>query len=255
MDNLIGLGSKLNYEKGENVYEYATIISESLKIGNRYIDLWNRDEDNTPLIQSILNIEIKRSEIFISAGTYTPLSTDDFKSKYSDLEYLDLLYISNPPITTNMAVFRICILEIYTSLLKLKEVGLIKNIGICNFYNSQLDLLLKILDEYNLDYPDYSLLEIHPLNSNFKLVQKYKDLNIRIISFSPLGYEGNSVYENNKTVKYLSKKYNCEIYNIVLAYCICKNIIVIPKSYNIDHLYTNFNSVNIQLESNDLQLL
>jgi diketogulonate reductase-like aldo/keto reductase len=249
----IGIGSKLNYEKGENIESYSKNISTGLELGYRFIDLWNRDESTGPLIESIKDSEIHRSEIFICAGTYSALSESDFKNKYSNLEYLDLLYICNPPITTDISVFRICILELYNSLYKLKNAGLIKNIGICNFYDSQLELFLKVLDEYNLEYPEYGLLEIHPLNSNFRLVQKYKNYNIRLISFSPLGYEANGIYKYNKQIKYLSKKYNCTVYNILLAYCTNNDIIPIPKAYNLKHLESNLTS--IQLESSDLDLL
>ena len=53
------------------------------------------------------------------------------------------------------------ILEVWESLLELKENGLIKEIGVSNFGKKYLNL---IKDRFQ-KYPTYNQLEIHPFNS------------------------------------------------------------------------------------------
>ena len=57
------------------------------------------------------------------------------------------------------------ILEVWESLLELKENGLIKEIGVSNFGKKYLNL---IKDRFQ-KYPTYNQLEIHPFNSQQEL--------------------------------------------------------------------------------------
>jgi diketogulonate reductase-like aldo/keto reductase len=105
-------------------------------------------------------------------------------------------------------------------------------------------LFLKLCDREELEYPDFALLEIHPLNFNFDLINLYRKNNIKLISYSSLGTAGTNFYESNIDINFYKKKYKLESYTqVLLGYILNKEIIPIAKSSNINHLQQNIDTL------------
>lgn len=248
----IGLGSNLKLYAGETKLDIANSFKYGLQIGYKFFDLDepNSDTDNDIIIDVLSNYN--RSELFISQKTYTLPSVEYLNKQINKLQYLDLFYLGNPPITTSRQTYVIAITEYWKAMINIKENGLCKSIGICNFHFKQLEILLEICDDLELEYPEYALLEIHPINTEDELVQLYKKYDIKIISYSSLGGDGSNFYTDNPQILSVNKNFN----HVVLNDTISKDISVLVKSINYDHIKSNFEVLkyNKELNSNNLDL-
>ena len=181
--------------------------------------------------------------------------------KELSLEYLDICLIHWPfgwknniifPNKSSDVVSNIDsrILEVWESLLELKERGLVKEIGVSNFGKKYLNLI----KDYFQKFPSYNQLEIHPFNSQKELRNFCKSNLINIIGYSPLGSE-NSNLLNNKTIKKLSLKYGVTPANILIKWSSLNCDITIPRSNKLKRIQDNFNSKKLKLSNLDFRLL
>jgi len=249
---LIGIGTKLNKERGETNEEMSKIVYNALYLGYRFVDLQERNGNDmiqNPIIDSInnfmLNNNINRNKLFISEKTYTVPSIEFTEKRVDKIEYLDLYYMASPPITTSYITFNAICQKVWEAMIRVKNTGLVKSIGICNFHERQLRRFLTMCDNLELEYPEYVFLEIHPMCIQKDLVKIYKDLGIKIIAFAPLGNLGRFMYKDNEDINDIIKELNCENFSqVVLSNTIRNGITVIPKSMNLEHLKENLESLN-----------
>ena len=238
----IGLGSNVYTWQNESITDIANIIPDTLKIGYRFFDL--PENNTTEILNKINESKINRNELFISQKIFSVPSIMDTKKRVEQIQYLDLLYLANPPITSSRITFNASLTESYLSLLKVKAEGLVKNIGICNFHKKQLQLLIDLCDQNEVDYPDYAFLEIHPINRNPELYKLYNKYNIKIISYSSIGGTGTSYYAEDKEIQNFVKKNKMSSYTqAVLGHTISTGYSVLVKSINIEHLKQNFETL------------
>ena len=73
-------------------------------------------------------------------------------------------------------------------------------------------------------------------------------------SWSPFG-EGKINIFNDPAVINIAKKYNKKESQIILRYLIQKNIVVIPRSTNPEHIKENFNVFDFKLDDEDMNTL
>jgi diketogulonate reductase-like aldo/keto reductase len=162
MKPTVGLGTTEFSWNGETKKDIAAIIPDAIKMGYRFIDL-DETYDPNPITDAIAEVEINRSDLFISQKIYTIPTITETKRRTEKIEYLDLLYLANPPLTDSRITFNDVLKSEWYGMANVKAEKLVKNIGICNFHNKQLNLFLKLCDREELEYPDFALLEILPL--------------------------------------------------------------------------------------------
>ncbi len=59
----------------------------------------------------------------------------------------------------------------------------------------------------------------------------------------------------NEIVKKIARKYNATELQILIAFLLNKNVIVIPGSKNIKHIEENYKARNINISSTDMEIL
>jgi len=153
--------------------------------------------------------------------------------KEAGLEYWDIYYIH-----TTHSFGNIPILDTYRELIKLKEEGLTKNIGLSNITQQQLETII-----INSVKPDYIQIEIHPYLTENRLISFCKENDIKIVAHSPLGSKFRKKIFDEQILIELSKKYNKTISQIILQWHISRGIIPIPSSTNLNHIKQNLNSL------------
>ncbi len=158
----IGFGTTEFIWTGETKKDIAAVIPDAIKMGYRFIDL-DETYDPNPITDAISETKINRSDLFISQKIYTIPTITQTKKRIEKIEYLDLLYLASPPLTDSRITFNTILKDEWYGMCNVKAEKLVKNIGICNFHNKQLNLFLKMCDNEELEYPSFGLLEIHPI--------------------------------------------------------------------------------------------
>ncbi len=136
-------------------------------------------------------------------------------------------------------------LEGYKALERIKEQGLVKEIGVANFEIRHLE---KIKNKCNIK-PFLNQIEAHPKFAQNELNNYLKKEEILFQSWSPIA---RNIYSDNKIISDIAKSHNVSSSQIILAWHIARGYHPIPKSATPKHIIENIMSEKIILSSEEL---
>ena len=235
----IGIGTYLLEPK----YAYNSVLN-ALKLGYRLIDTANAYMNERAVGRAIKDSKIERKDIFVSTKLWgseyeNPNAVEETLERLG-LDYIDLLFIHQP--TKNWR-------EGYKQLIKAYKEGKIRSIGISNFEGEYIQDLLKEFDVI----PQVIQVECHPFYPQEELRKVTDKLDIKIMSWYPLGGKGMTTeLLENPTIVNLANKYHKTSAQIVLKWHIEMGFIVIPGSKNIDHIKDNIDLFYFTLTKEDM---
>ncbi|MDO4813461.1 MAG: aldo/keto reductase [Gemella sp.] len=175
----------------------------------------------------------------------TDLSYDDtlrsFEESYRKLnEKIDILLIHWPHPEK--------LLESYRALERLKEEGLVKEIGVSNF---QIRNLEELKNKANIK-PFLNQVEAHPKFAQNELRAYLQKEDILFQAWSPLA---RGLYNNDEIVLDLANKYTVSPNQIILNWHVARGYHPIPKSATPKHILENLQAADLQINPDDLQIL
>ena len=141
-------------------------------------------------------------------------------------------------------------LKIWEDMIKLKECGMTRHIGVCNFNISQL----KRMKEQVGIYPEVNQIEVHPLFAQKEICDFCQSNNITIMCYSPFGRGGKELIEND-TLVLLAKKYKVNVQQIILRWDIQKGYIPIPASSSPKHIRDNSIVYDFSISEGDMKTI
>lgn len=160
-------------------------------------------------------------------------------------------------VTDGMKLAKVPLSETWQAMESLKEKGLAKHIGVCN-YNSGL---LHDLMNYSKIQPEVLQVEAHPYLSQEKLVRLAKHYNLEVTAFSPLGSlsyvelemaaEDESILEQ-PIVRRIAERIGCTPAQVLLSWGIQRGTSVVVKSTNPDRMSQNLAAADISLSEDDM---
>lgn len=107
--------------------------------------------------------------------------------------------------------------------------------------------------------PTHNEVELHPLNTQDKLLSFMKSHGIVPIGYCPLARGADTRKCPNllthEILVNLSKKYDANASQILLAYGLARGCVMIPKTSNLDRLKENADSNKIKLSEEDVAQL
>jgi len=147
-------------------------------------------------------------------------------------------------------------LETYAEMLKLKQTGKVRAIGVCNFTQAQLEALL---EKFPSDPPCVNQVELHPYLVQSELTGFCKSNGIHLMAYSPLGsgdsYSGKSypargdgpfqnldagtTLLNNDIVGGIASKLNRTPAQVLIRWSLQMGFICIPKSSRAERIKEN----------------
>ena len=157
------------------------------------------------------------------------------------LDYVDLYLIHWPNPTQDHYV------SAWRELIKLKEQGLIRSIGVCNF---NIPHLQRLIDETGVA-PTVNQIELHPLLQQRQLHSWNATHNIATESWSPLAQGGEGVFDQS-VIRQLAQKYNKTPAQVVIRWHLDCGLIVIPKSVTPARIKENFEVFDFKLHKDEL---
>ena len=264
---IIGLGTFLS-SPGE-VYQ---AVRWAIKLGYRHIDCasvyGNQSEIGQALHDAMKEDGIKRTELFITSKLWNDSHlADDVKPAIEKtlhdlkLEYLDLYLMHWPVAQVKGTVMphndedwiSLKDAPLSTTWQSMEEVyhrGLTKAIGVSNFNQ---DNLADIIAQNDI-IPAVNQVECHPLLNQNDLILYCRKNNIAITAYSPLGAErsSGSLLANQQIVK-IASKLEATPAQVLLAWQIARDVIVIPKSVHETRIRENFASLAVKLDDEDIK--
>lgn len=261
--------------KGE-VYD---AIRAAIRIGYRHVDCaaayGNEKEVGEAISDAIKDDEINREDIFITSKLWNDShATDDvipaLKQTLSDLrlDYLDL-YLMHWPVAlkkgtemeiepdTFVPLTEMPLSDTWAEMEKAVEQGLIKSIGVSNFSIQNL----QEMKQYTQIPPAVNQVESHPFLAQERLIEYCKQNDIVVTAYAPLASRDrpDNLKSDNEpallehpVILEIAKKHNATPAQILIAWQINRDIVVIPKSVSQQRLEENFEAKNIVLDSDDM---
>ena len=236
----LGLGTwKLDSEN------MAPVVEAALEAGYRHFDTAYAYRNEAALGAAIHSSGVPRNEIFITSklpsgrhGYDSTLKTFDETMANLKLDVIDLYLIHWPmPKTGNFV-------DTFKAMIKLKDEGRIKSIGVSNFHQDHLD---KLIGETGVT-PVVNQVEVSPAFQQRELRAYNDKLGIATESWSPLG-TGSLL--DNETIRQIGEKYGKSAAQVVIRWHLDKRLIVIPKSANSGRIAENFNVFDFTLDAED----
>lgn len=236
---VLGLGTwNLTGEVSKKMAEKA------LDLGYTHIDT-AESYGNESQIGKVLQ-EYDRSDLFITSKVSPSnlhyedvLSSCESSLERLGISYLDLYLIHWP----NGAI---SIRETLWAMKKLQEEGLVKSIGISNFGINQLKIAMGVSEAPIC----VNQVEFHPWLYKKELLEFCKENDVILTASAPLART--RVLED-ELIQKLAKEYEKSPAQIVLRWEIQKGVVTIPKTSSDEHLRSNFQLFDWELDSEDVK--
>ena len=215
-------------------------------LGYRLIDTARMYGNEKILGRAIKRCSVDRKDLFITTKVYgsdrgyekTKQAIEDSLNNL-ELDYIDLMLIHEPYKETK---------EMYKALEEGVKEGKIKSIGISNFNKKQY---LKLINNCEI-IPTINQVEAHVFYSRKELQKTLEENGTIMEAWSPLAAGKNNIF-TNKILQEIGEKYNKTPAQIALKYLLTRNMVIIPKSANIDRLKQNISLFNFELKREDIE--
>lgn len=244
----IGKAYELGYRSFDTAWRYHNEkeIAEALKIhGIKREDVFITTKVNADALffkryhggkLSFLNIPIR------SVKRAVELSFENLKG----LEYIDLFLVHTPwPMYPKM----------YEVLTDYYHQGRIKAIGVSSFLPPMIESLKDVSDVM----PAVNQFEISPLNTQKQLIKYCQEKGIAVEAMSTFSHfrsnEPRKEITENETIKPIAKKYGKSVVQVILRWLVQQDIIVIPKTWDYNHLSENINIFDFELTSEEMAII
>jgi 2,5-diketo-D-gluconate reductase A len=236
---------------GMGVYliEDSSPIEEAVRLGYRHLDTAVA-YGNEELIGEVLQRSgVARSEMFVA--TKVPIAEMGFDETIQSCnaslsrlkaDYIDLLLIHWPAPANDRYV------ETWKALIRLRDEGKVRSIGVSNFNAEHLD---RIVAETSV-VPSVNQIEIHPAFQQAELRAKHEVMGIVTVAWRPLAH-GAAI--GSAQLLNIATKLNVSVSQVILRWHLQIGNAIIPKSANAERLRQNLNLGGFQLDDDDMDAI
>jgi 2,5-diketo-D-gluconate reductase A len=225
----------------------APLVSHALNNGYRLIDTASMYENEVGVGQGIRDSGVPREEVLVATkfwmddlGFENTLKAFDKSLKLLGLDYLDLYLIHWPAPKRGLLY-----VDSWKAMEKLKNEGLIRSIGVCNFHTHHIDEILKVAEHK----PVLNQIELHPWLTQDKVLEYDTSHKIITQAWSPLA-RGKILEE--EMLATLGAKHGKSVAQVVLRWHIQRGVAVIPKSNSMDRITENMNVFDFELSGEEM---
>lgn len=223
-------------------------ILAGIETGYRLLDTAWQYGNEVDVGRAIKKSSVKREAIVVT----TKLWTEDIRKKQVrraledslrnlQTDYVDLYLIHWPAVGY---------LQAWEVMLKLKEEGKVKEIGVSNFQKHHIETLKEISDIM----PTLNQIECHPYFQNKEIISYCEAQGILTQAWCPLGGSYSKFIEHDIFIK-LAEKYRKTPAQIILRWHIQKNMYVIPRTSSVQRLKQNLEVFDFVIDEGDMKLI
>jgi len=221
-------------------------VLDAISAGYRLIDTAQSYFNEKEVGEAIGKCGVPREELFITTKVWIEnYGYDKCKSSVLEsleklgLDYIDLVLLHQPFADYYGA---------YMALEELYEDGIIKAIGVSNFYPDRLtDICLfgrKII-------PAINQVEINPFNAQYLAQANMEKNGVQISAWAPFG-EGKDNIFTNDTLVGIGEKHNKTVAQVILRWLLQRSIVVLSKSTHKERMEENIDVFDFVLDEEDM---
>lgn len=220
-------------------------VSTALKTGYRHIDTAAVYQNEEGVGEGISQSGIARDDIFLTTKVWNDdqgfdetLRAMDASLKRLGTDYVDLYLIHWP------SAYRGKYVETWKALIRLKEEGKARSIGVSNFEGTYIDEL----EAATGGLPVINQVQLHPRFQQRSLRARYEPRGIVTESWSPLG-QGKML--EDKTIAEIAARHGKSAAQVIIRWHIEEGLVVIPKSVTPSRIVQNFDVFDFTLSAED----
>ena len=226
--------------------ETKQAVLDAIDMGYRSIDTAQSYFNERQVGEAIAECGVPREELFITTKVWIEnYGYDKCRASVLEsleklgLEYIDLVLLHQPFSDYYGA---------YRALEDLYEEGLLRAIGVSNFYPDRLaDICLfgrKII-------PAINQVETNPLNAQYVAQANMEKNGVQIAAWAPFG-EGMHGMFTNEALARIGKKYNKSVAQVILRWLIERSVVVLCKSTHKERMAENIDVFDFALDEEDM---
>jgi 2,5-diketo-D-gluconate reductase A len=220
-------------------------VETALQAGYRHIDTASAYENEEGVGQGIIRSGLSRGDIFLTTklwnddqGYDTTLRAMDASLKRLGTDYVDLYLIHWP------SAYRGKYIETWKALIRLRDEGKARSIGVSNFEGRYIDDLFEATGEL----PVINQVQLHPRFQQRSLRKAYEPRQILTESWSPLG-QGKML--DNPVIGDIARRHGKSPAQVIIRWHIEEGLVVIPKSVTPSRIIENFDVFDFALSEAD----
>ncbi|XRB00888.1 aldo-keto reductase family 4 protein [Pycnococcus provasolii] len=232
----------------------STIVASALDVGYRFLDCAQFYNNEADVGIGIQNSGVPRSELFLASKCWTTAIAEGPSAVRSALcdtldalktDYVDL-YCIHWPVPHGRHVVA------YKELLKMRNEGLIRSVGVSNYTLEDYDELVTN-DVAEDDLPLVNQIEVNPLLYRKKTIEEFQRRGVLIQSYRSL--RDGKAFEI-PTIVDVANKHGRTAAQVMGRWLVQKNIVYIPKSVRRDRMEENIDVFDdFELDDEDVTKL
>jgi 2,5-diketo-D-gluconate reductase A len=232
----------------KDLAECERSVIDAIETGYRLIDTAQSYMNEEAVGTAVKASGVAREELFIttklwiqSNGREGTKKAFENSLKKLQLDYLDL-YLIHQPFGDVYGEWR--------AMEELYKEGKVRAIGVSNFHPDRLiDLII-----HNEIVPVVNQVETHPFHQQNEAQQFMTDNHVQIESWGPFAEGKNNIF-HNELLQSIGDKYDKSIAQVILRWLTQRGVVAIPKSVRKERMEENFNSLDFDLNIEDMEAI
>lgn len=223
-------------------------VSDALEVGYRSIDTAAAYFNEEAVGRAIAQSGIPRDEVFITTKLWvSDVSYEGAKRGFETslkklgVDYIDL-YLIHQPINDIFGAWR--------AMEELYEQGVIRAIGVANFYPDMLANLIA----FSKVEPAVNQVEANVYFQQWEEQKYMESKGVAMEGWAPFA-EGKNDLFHNEALETIAKAHGKTVAQVVLRWLLQRGIICIPKSVKKERMEQNFDVFDFTLTDEDMQLI
>lgn len=223
-------------------------VSDALEVGYRSIDTAAAYDNEEAVGRAVAESGIPRDEIFITTKLWvSDVSYEGAKRGFETslkklgVDYIDL-YLIHQPLSDIFGAWR--------AMEELYEQGVIRAIGVANFYP---DMLANLIAFSNVE-PAVNQVEANVYFQQWAAQKYMESKGVAMEGWAPFAEGKNDLFQN-EALETIAKAHGKSVAQVVLRWLLQRGIICIPKSVKKERMQENFDVFDFTLTPEDMQLI
>jgi diketogulonate reductase-like aldo/keto reductase len=230
--------------KNKDAQEFAVAFEAAAKAGYRHFDSAQAYDNEHLLGKAWQKAGLKREDIFITTkimvqhfGYNRAKSTFAESIEKLQTDYVDLLLLHFP-----VPVLR---KKTWQALEEIQAAGQAKSIGVSNYTIRHLEEM----KEYAKVTPAVNQVELHVFLQQPELIKYCQDNGIAVEAYSPIAH---AKAMDNEVVAKIAAKHGKSYAQVMLRWCLQKDLIILPKSVTPSRIQENIEVFDFELDGDDI---
>ncbi len=227
-------------------------VQAAIESGYRLIDTASIYGNEKEVGEAVKRTTVPRQHLYITSKVWrTDLGYDATRKAFKNtlkrlsLEYLDLYLIHWPANSKNYKDWVKVNAETWRAIEELQDEGLIRSIGVSNFWPEHLEELLntaKVL-------PAVNQIEYHPGYQQTTVVNYCKRHNIALQAWSPLA---RGRFQDHPLLNEIAGKHGKTVSQIILRWTVQQGLLPLPKSSRPQRIKENIDIFDFELSRDEM---